>query len=277
MKILITGVGGFLGRWVARHLQSQHEVTGVYHSKRPPLDLPLVASNQKPDGHFDVLVLCHASVSAGAVQQDDAALVAGNITFTQQVLDWFPQAKVIYISTVSVYPAQKQTVVELSDTLPQSRYAQTKLEAESLVLQRPQYAVVRLSSLYGSGMKDGTLIPNYVNQALCNGKIEVWGDGSRLQNYIHALDVAKLIGLIITNDAFHRALYLGTDAQSYTNAQVARLIAQKTNAAVEFVNNDNASWAEYDGSFTRKAVNWQPEMPLTKGLDEYIEWKKKQY
>lgn len=277
MKILVTGVGGFLGRWVARHLQFEHEVTGVYHSKKPTLDLPLVGSSQKPDGNFDVLVLCHASVSAGSVQQDEAALVAGNIEFTQRVLNWFPKAKVIYISTVSVYPAQKQTVVEHSDTLPQSRYAQTKLEAESLVLERPQSAVVRLSSLYGSGMKDGTLIPNYVSQALHKGEIEVWGDGSRLQNYIHALDVAKLIGLIITNDAFHRALYLGTDAQSYTNAQVARLIAQKTNATVEFVNNDNASWAEYDGSFTRKAVNWQPEMPLTKGLDEYIEWKKKQY
>jgi hypothetical protein len=46
-------------------------------------------------------------------------------------------------------------------------------------------------------MKENTLIPNYINQGLIKKEIEVWGNGSRLQNYIHVNDVVNVIELII--------------------------------------------------------------------------------
>lgn len=276
MKILITGVGGFLGGWLARSLTG-HELTGVYHRTKPDLDINLFHAQNLPKENFDVIMMCHAAISAGSVTLDADALYQGNVVFTQKILDAYPGIPVVYVSTVSVFPVSDEIKFEKSATNPQSQYAQTKLDAENLVLAAAPSAIVRLSSLYGTGMKDGTLIPNYVGQALAKGEIEVWGDGSRPQNYIHVSDAARLITAVAESGIFDGDIFMAVAQKSNSNLEVAQLIAKNTGASIKFVNNDTSVGAVYDNSLTLKSVNWRPEMSLDDGLSDYIQWKKKQF
>lgn len=68
--------------------------------------------------------------------------------------------------------------------------------------------ILRISSLYGEGMKENTLISNYCDKALENKCIEVWVTGSRKQNYIHVANVVELLEKIIGIKSIEESLLL---------------------------------------------------------------------
>lgn len=273
MKLLITGAAGFLGRHVVSHFSRNHEVLGVYNKTKPafPDLVKLVDSVDSLQDVPDVIILCHAAVSAGKVVRSQAELEESNVNFTNRVVSRFPDVPTIYCSTVSVFESAQQ-VMESSPVSPQSPYAQTKLDGERIVSKNPQSAIVRISSLYGPGMNAGTLIPNYTDQALSAGFIDVWGDGSRLQNYIHVHDVVRLLEAILMQNRFGKTLYLATAPASHSNLKIAQLISQLTDAQIRFVNQDNSVSAVYDNSVTQKSLNWTALVSLEDGISGYVRW-----
>lgn len=276
MNLLVTGAAGFLGSCVVDSFQNSHSVIGVYNRTRPiGSAAKFIQSLDELQITPDVIILCHAAVSAGSIQRTLNDLEQSNVEYTKEVATRFPNVPTVYISTVSVYESADDAN-EDSPVNPQTAYAQTKLEGEKIVLQNPKSAIVRLSSLYGAGMKPGTLIPNYVNQALETGSVDVWGMGTRKQNYIHVLDVVNLLDKIMSGNHFGQQIYLGTSNGSHSNLEVAQIVSGKTGSAIRFVNQDASKSASYDNSFTRKSLNWEPRINLEDGISGYIDWLKKQ-
>ncbi len=203
MNIIITGVYGFLGSNLANFLANKHNVFGLYHknkneklSKQITIFSDVTQVNVQPD----VIVMCHAAVVSGTAVLSENELEAGNVSFTQTILNYFSKAKIMYISTVAVYGNYAQLITETTSENPQSDYAVSKLKAEQLLLKNTTPTIIRFSSLYGNGMKENTIIPMYCQQAIQDKRIVVWGDGSRMQNYIHISDAVKLINKIVEND-----------------------------------------------------------------------------
>jgi nucleoside-diphosphate-sugar epimerase len=166
---------------------------------------------------------------------------------------------------------------ERSPDQPQTTYAQSKLAGEKLVMQSPRNCVIRLSSLYGKGMKERTLIPNYSHQALQSNTIQVWGNGGRYQNYIYIEDAISLIEKAIEHESVIDFPLLGVSDKEYTNAEVAEVIADLTGAEITFTGTDNSVSVHYNNELTRELIGWSAATELTDGLKEYIEWKEKQY
>lgn len=274
--IAVTGVGGFLGAQLALSFASD-SVIGISTS--------VVAKNFRVYG-FDapdqisenpeVVIHCHAAVASGQTVLDAQTLYDGNVASTQKIADRFPNAKHIFISTVSVYGNNCDTITENTIVAPLSDYAKSKLEAEKIISQLEKSAIIRLSSLYGNGMKENTLIPNYTNQALKNQQIEVWGTGERRQNYIHASDVIALIHKVIAEEDWRPEIYLGTSDREHTNLEIARLIAAETGASITHKNTDASLSVKYDNRFTQNTLNWHPEINIENGIKSYLEWKKRQ-
>lgn len=275
MKAIVTGAGGFLGSHLLEGLTGHVGAIGLSTSIQQPAGniFPFKTPGLSPD----VVIHTHAAVASGAQTLGQATLYRGNVQATQEVVDRFPNARHLYFSTVSVYPLTHETISESTPPDPVTDYGKSKLQGEHVIAQASRHCIVRLSSLYGVRMKPHTLIPNYASQALEKSEISVWGDGSRRQNYIHVSDVVRLVKAIIAADSFNQNIFLGVDDGEYSNAEVARLVADLTDADVKFVNQDASLSVSYDGSFTRKAVNWRPETSLSQGLSEYIAWKKKQF
>lgn len=276
MNILITGISGFLGRHLNSYLSHYNVIgidiidghingTKVYSSK----NINCINEN------IDYLVMCHAAVASGSHTVSNDLLYEVNVKLTEQILTTFKDVPTVYISTASIY-SNDTVIKETSKVAPRTGYAMSKFWAEQLVLSNPNSTLLRLSSLYGIGMKENTLIPNYVNQAINKKEIQVWGDGSRKQNYVHVNEVGNIIKHIITKkELTYGKTLLGVASKEFSNHEIANIIAAKCNAKINFVNVDNSKSNYYNSSFTQKLLGLKSKNILETELNTYIEWKLK--
>lgn len=277
-KIIVTGINGFLGSNVAKALKQNNEVKGIGRVADTSGETKIYSSSDLESIKMipDVIVMCHAAVSSGNISSNSKALFDSNVLLTEKIIERFPSAKCIYISSVSVFSSTGNTVIENAPINPVTGYSVSKYWGELVSKQQAQSVIIRLSSLYGIQMKENTLIPNYVNQALKNNKIEVWGKGERKQNYFHVQDAVGLINAVIENAQRNKEIYLGVDTQEYSNLEIAQIIASETNAAIAFTGTDASASVHYNNEVTRTSLSWAPSVSIATGLKEYIEWKKKQ-
>ncbi|MBL7886982.1 MAG: NAD(P)-dependent oxidoreductase [Flavobacterium sp.] len=278
--ILISGIKGFLASNLLNLLKEKYTLYGIGKQEENWNGITVFSSEKinQIDIVPDYLILCHASISSGQDNASIDALFHVNVEITKQLVEKFTSSAIIYISSASIYDVNSTIITEEAPVQPQSDYAISKLWAEKIVLKTNQSVVIRLSSVYGIGMKENTIIPNYINQALNNGEIQVWGNGERLQNYIHVDDVALCIALTIENfETVIGKILLAVNTTEYSNVYLAEIIADATNARVVFVNEDHSKSLRYDNNETRKLLNWSSKTNFSEAIYTYIKWKKEQF
>lgn len=276
MNILITGSNGFLGRNIIKYFDT-HTLYGLDVSSGTIQGVPIFSSKdlELMDIPVDCIIMCHAAVASGNSTVSNDVLYEVNVKLTQQIINKYQNVPIVYISTASVYTTNT-TIFEDTTLHPQNPYAISKLWAENIVLQTNRASVIRLSSLYGIGMKENTLIPNYVNQAIQNKEIEVWGDGSRKQNYVFVEDIAIAIQkMVAKKEVVYQKVFLGVAPKEYTNLEVAKIIADRCKASIKNKNQDHSKSIAYNNEYSKKVLDWNIENSLESKLNEYIEWKLK--
>lgn len=280
MKILITGIYGFLGSHLAKKLAEKHTVLGLYNTPKTTLlekNIRCFSQLDLIDEIPNAIIMCHAAVSSGRISVDKDKLFESNVAFTKEIVEKFPTAKILYISSVSVFGNHNETIHEETALNPETDYAASKLSGEKEVSQNPNSSSIRFSSLYGNGMKENTLIPNYCNQALESKSIQVWGNGSRFQNYIHVDDATRLIEKVLECNSKINFPILGVSSKEYSNEEVAKIISGLTHSKINYINQDPSLSFHYNNELTQKVLNWYPEIELKDGLKHYLEWKERQF
>jgi len=165
MRIAVTGASGFIGAAVATALaDADHEVVGF--GRRPdgwshPAGRyrvwDITTGPLRGDRDFEAVV--HAAALADDWAPIDVALRV-NRDGTRNVVRSFPGARVVHLSTSSVYDAFTPTV-DASEEVPAARrflssYSASKTVAE-LELAGVDAAILRPHAVYGPG--DTTLLP----------------------------------------------------------------------------------------------------------------------
>ena len=274
MKVLITGAKGFIGGNLL-DLLYDYETVGISRNEETFNKKKIYSFDRLSEIEFqpEVLIICHGAVASGSTIISDATLFDSNVTLTKRVLNRFKNAFVIYLSSCSVYKITDNTPLrENSPVYPNSTYSISKFWGEILALQRENSVVLRLTSVYGSSMRENTLIPNYINAAIKKNIIHVWGMGNREQNYIHVSDLAEMIKKIIEKrKKLSNHILLGVSDKEYSNKQVAKIISHLTNCDIKFVNEDKSPSFNYDNRFSRSLLDWHPLMDLNTGIKKYIE------
>lgn len=265
MNIFISGASGFIGSNIFNVFNTKYSVTVVKRNMLPSQVFP-----------SDVLILAHASVQSGIDVQGSQELFDANVLYTDKLIKHFRHSKVIFLSTASIYD-NSGIIQNNSEINPINSYSISKYWGENLIKNNcTEYYILRLSSVYGEGMKENTLIPNYVNQMLTKRVIEVWGEGKREQNYIHVLDVVNLIEKMIQNKENKKGVYLCVDNEEYSNFEIANFLTTNTSAEIRLVGNDYSKSLNYNNNDTKILFNWKPKVSIKNGLKSYIEWKRKQ-
>jgi nucleoside-diphosphate-sugar epimerase len=279
-KIIISGICGFLGNRLKELLTEEFQVLGIDIKESINGNIKVFSSTDLADitTQPDYIVLCHAAVSSGTHSESIDLLFSVNVKLTEEIINKFPNAKIIYISTASIYRTNGHSVEEDTIDDPINNYSMSKYWAEKLVSKSRRASIIRISSLFGINMKENTIIPNYVNQALNNNKIDVWGGGKRIQNYIHVDDVCLLIKKIIYNhEKIDGKILLAVSNKEYSNLELAKLIAEFTKAKIEFVNKDESLSVKYNNKKTRNLMSWSETKDFSSEIKKYILWKQEQY
>lgn len=281
MKILITGIKGFLGtKLIDVFREKGYELYGLGKKEEIFKNIQVYDSADLDNINVipDVIIICHAAVSSGDTIVSNDLLFDVNVLLTEKICNKFRDSFLIYVSTASVYNSTCAVITEKSELEPQSNYALSKLWGEYILKFHKRITIIRLSSLYGIGMKENTLIPNFINQALDFNIIKVWGDGSRIQNYVHVQDVANLIKIIVIKEnTLKNKIFLGVSQKGYSNLEIAKIIANETNSKIIFINEDKSKSLIYNSNYTHGLTSWKSEQIMKENLNDYIKWKKGEF
>lgn len=179
MRIAVTGARGFVGGAVCRAAAERGWT--VHALGRAEWDLCTGVWRDAP--RVDAVV--HAAAAVGDWGAP-APVWRANLGGTRNVAASFPGARLVHISTASVYDPFRPTVLAREPEAPVRRYltpyAASKAAAERALRDRPDTVVLRPHAVYGPG--DRTLLPRVLG-AVRGGSLWLPGDGTALQSLTH--------------------------------------------------------------------------------------------
>lgn len=191
MRLAVTGATGFVGAAVCR-AAADADWSVLALGRRAGADLRWDITDGPLPGppRVDAVVHCAGSVSDTAPRR---AQWTANVQGTANVLESFPTARFVHISTASVYDPLRPTVLATEDRAPVERYPDaygaSKAAAERLVRdRRPDAVVLRPHAVYGPG--DTTLLPRVLG-AVRRGRLVAVGDGTQLVSLTSVANLAQ--------------------------------------------------------------------------------------
>lgn len=277
MKTLVIGANGFLGRnLVKKCLEWNWRVDCVYHEEKKfiPDQCQTFHINdlEKITEFYEVVFLLSAFIPENkSALIPDKRLLDVNVGIPLRVVNIFKKSKIIFSSSASIYGTHAEVILENSSFNNPDSYALSKLSAEFILRFSTNCQIVRFSSIYGVGMRPTTFIPKLIKGAKKNKKLTLFGDGSRLQNYIYVEDAVGY--LMSTVDQKKSGIYLGVFNKSYSNKDVAETIKKYIpDCKIEYLREDNSPSFEYNNASTRKQLGFEPKYSLDEGIVRMLKY-----
>ena len=227
MRVLITGSNGFIGKKLREELSKDYEVLGIFRSKENVInkkqdfqadlkilkDINKIVNNLETRDINSVDVIVHtASEVAVREKLESKEILHSNDELTFNLIrlsSILSPSLFINLSSMSVYPYIDGTFSEESLCLPSKNddflYGLSKLNAE-MVLQYflPKLNCcllnLRISQVYGEGMRKDRIIPMMLEELNKKNSITVYGNGVRTTNFIHVSDLVKAIKFFLESD-----------------------------------------------------------------------------
>lgn len=140
--------------------------------------------------------------------------------------------------------------------------------------------IVRIFNTYGKNMSknDGRVISNFINQALNNKDITIYGDGSQTRSFQYIDDLIEGITRTMnnTNNDFLGPINLG-NPEEFTIFELANKIITLTNSNSKIIYlplpKDDPSKRKPDISLAYKILDkWEPKINLHNGLVKTIQY-----
>ena len=279
-RSLIIGANSFIGSYLARAIQPFREVTGVYHQNtdRLPAGMRQVSVEQLGalETCFREVYIVSAFIQRGKWDmQARRKAFRTNVELVGEICEKFAGSRIILCSSVSVYNVQEDTITEQSSKGALNEYGVSKLWSEKIVAGTDNFAILRFSSVFGAGMNMDTILPQYAKQALEQKEITVYGEGKRLQNYLHVQDAAGY--LWAAANSRENGEFLACAPESISNLDLARLIAEEAGSVVKLAGEDHSPSFIYNNTFTAGTLKYHPGVSMQEGVKEIIKWIKNEF
>jgi UDP-glucose 4-epimerase len=149
----------------------------------------------------------------------------------------------VFLSTTSVYGTQNETVDEdcpISDLLPQSPYAESKLRAEQLLntLDQLPFVILRFGTIFGVsiGMRFHTAVNKFCWQAVTKQPITVWRTAlDQKRPYLDLSDAAEAIKFVIGKNLFDKRIYNVLTTNATVRDIIETISAHVSDLSIEYV------------------------------------------
>lgn len=297
-SILLTGVSGFIGRYVARYFSEQGwSVIGIDNS--PPENAPLANLStyhrlQLPDSALstilqehspEVCIHCAGRASVGLSITDPVADFYTNTALTFEILNALrlnaPNCRFIFLSSAAVYGnPESLPVSETQSVAPLSPYGFHKKQCEQLCLEFTKVyglptASLRLFSAYGPGLRRQVLW-DICQKAVTQNCVTLQGSGQESRDFIHALDIAKALMVVANSAPMQGEVYNLASGREVSISELANMVLD----ALEY-----EEIPQFDGVVPiGTPLNWRAEtsklaalgftasVPLERGVKTFANW-----
>jgi UDP-glucose 4-epimerase len=195
--------------------------------------------------------------------------------------------RLVYISsggTIYGVPTAVPTP-ETTECWPITAYGISKLTIERYLHLHAyhhglDYRVLRVANPYGphqTSLKGQGAIGAFLEKAMSNQPIEVWGDGSAARDYVYVEDVAAALELAALHEGEERVFNIGSGVPRSLNEIIEAIgyalgkdipVERKAGRGIDIpVSCLDISRAERD-------LGWTPSTDFERGLRKTIEWKR---
>jgi len=309
MKVLLTGVAGFLGSHLSKRLiEEGHQVIGldnfvtgkaenlselinnpnfsfIRHDVSNYITVPgqvdavmhfASPASPNPASPFGYPNLPIQTLKAGALGTHNALGVART-----------NNARFLLASTSEIYGdplehPQKETYWGHCDPIgSRSVYDEAKRFAEALTMAYHRYhgintRIVRIFNTYGPKMRldDGRVVPNFIQQALRGEALTIYGDGSQTRSFCYVDDLIEGIYRLLMSDE-HYPVNIGNPIE-ISILEFAEIINKLTGnqAGLKFEPasrlGDDPQRRRPDISKAREILTWEPKISVEEGISKTI-------
>ena len=142
----ITGAGGLIGNYLVQSANAHAPNWNVQGLTRQQMDLLDAAAVRRAfrDQRPQLVIHCAAMTRTPLCQAEPELAHRNNVEVTALLTELAADIPFFFFSTDLVFDGQKGDYVESDPVNPISVYAQTKAEAEQIVLANPRHTVVRV-------------------------------------------------------------------------------------------------------------------------------------
>lgn len=243
MHLLVTGIAGFVGSRLARHLLERGDrVSGTWLDVRPEMEgvelheadvldraaLERAVAESSPDAVVHLAGLSHI----GEAWDRMADYFWVNVVGVENLLAAAGGRPVVIASSADVYgdvPREEQPIPEDRRIAPQTPYALTKAAAERLALAYGA-VIVRSFNLIGPGQVPKFALPSWAGQLAAIGRGEAEpvlrvGNLSTRRDFLHVDDGAAAYRLLAEKGSPGTAYNLSSGKATEMREALDRLIA----------------------------------------------------
>ncbi len=289
MRVLVTGVDGFIGSHVAEHLKANgHEVLGFCRTK-PEIDLDyfLIGDLRENDVAERLKVVLkkvdsiqHIAANAD-VWDPHPDLFHTNIHGTWELLDYarWSDASFVFTSSSAVYGNTPAPNKEDGPTNPNNNYALTKLVMEKMIESYSKVfglkgVALRYFNTYGTREhtkgKTASIPYQFLRQAM-GGKISIYGDGKQKRDFICVKDTVRANAMAMVKAKGFEIINMGSGTAIEFN-DVANMAQQivSNGTTIEHVDNPLKNgyqlYTQADMSKAKEKLDFVPQVSLNEGM-----------
>jgi len=319
MKILITGGSGFIGSYLAEYLLNKGNevviidnlstgrlanIRNIYHHKNLEVHIDTIFNRELIEElvkDADQIYHLAAAVGVRFIVDNPVQTIETNVGGSEVLLNFANKykKKILIASTSEVYgksdelPFQEDAMrVYGPTTIRRWSYAESKAIDEFLALaylheKKLPVVIARLFNTVGPRQTGqyGMVVPRFVQQALLNHPLTVYGDGKQSRCFAYVGDVVEALAKLMENDKCIGQIYnIGTN-EEISILDLAKKVKELTNSSsqIKLIPYDEAYEEGFEDMQRRipditkagRDINFKPKVKLTRILHEIIDYYKK--
>ena len=298
MRVLITGGAGFIGSHLCDALLAQgHQVSildnmstgsaaNIAHIKDQieihQGDIRDAALVEKLMAPADLVLHMAAALGVNTILENPIESVSTNFTGSEVVLTAATKLnkRIIIASTSEIYGKNpKQPLSETDDRVvgtPQKfrwTYSDAKALEEAIahalfLTKQLKVTTVRLFNTVGPRQtgRYGMVVPRFIQSAIKNEPITIYGDGTQSRVFCHVQDAVKaILTLAVTDSAIGEVYNIGGIGET-TIKQLAEKIIERTGST------STITFTAYDDAYPTGYEDMQRRVPDTTKIKNSIGW-----
>ena len=282
MNILITGSNGFLGTYFIKFNNlNEHNIIyattsdckGCVKFEKQYSDIEKILNDTK----IDIIVHLAAQIPSSFQECTYENNFLPNVEMMNNLYNFAVKRnifKFIYISGFGSMDNPEQYDIKDFYTLSKitGEHYCSLMEAASI-----QTASLRVSSPYGEFYKAKNVLNLFVEKAIKNEDITIYGTGKRSQNFTYAGDVVNAIKLCINKEI--NGVYEIVSEENTSMLELAKSIISLTNSSSKIITGKIPDPQEdycpaYNYERAKALLSYEPKFSIEDGLKLYIDWKK---